>query len=187
MKTKQILLFAVALCSMLFSCNDSKSYNEYLEDEEKAVNAFLAHQRVVLEIPADTVFECGEDAPYYKLDEDGNVYMQVINPGDRKNNKAESDQSIYFRYSRINILLYAQGESETPTGNYDDVSYDSFRYNNFNLESSYQYGYGIQMPLNYLGIDCEVNLLVKSQYGFYDETSYVTPYLFHLRYYKQKV
>ena len=113
--------------------------------------------------------------------------MQVITPGVRVNNRAEDNQSIYFRYGRISILNYAQGLDETPTGNYDDVSYNSFRYNNYSLQSSIQYGYGIQMPLAYLGIDCEVNLLVKSQYGFYDEMSYVVPYLYHIKYYKPKV
>ena len=186
MKLKLFIALA-ALAAVITSCNDSKSYNEYLEDEEKAVNSFLANQRVVMTIPADTVFECGEDAPYYRLDKEGNVYMQVINPGDRKNNRAEDNQSIYFRYGRISILNYAQGLDETPTGNYDDVSYNSFRYNNYSLQSSIQYGYGIQMPLAYLGIDCEVNLLVKSQYGFYDEMSYVVPYLYHRKYYKPKV
>ena len=58
MKLKLFIALA-ALAAVITSCNDSKSYNEYLEDEEKAVNSFLANQRVVLTIPADTVFECG--------------------------------------------------------------------------------------------------------------------------------
>lgn len=177
-----------SLLSLLFiSCQDSKSFNEYLEDEEKAVNSFLANQRVELEIPSDTIFEEGKNAPFYKLDEDGNVYMQVIKSGDRKNNKAEDDQTIYFRYGRIDIIRYSQGYDDKPDGNFDDVSYDSFRYNNYSLESSYQYGTGIQMPLIYLGIDCEVNILIKSQYGFTNEMANVTPYLYNVRYFKQKV
>ena len=104
MKHKNILLIPAIL--LLMACNDSKSYNELLDEEDKAVNSFLANQRVELEIPADTIFETGEDAPYYRLDEEGNVYMQVINPGDREKNKAEIGENIYFRYSRIDLKEY---------------------------------------------------------------------------------
>ena len=114
MKTKTSFILFTLLTFLFISCEDSKSFNEYLEDEEKAVNSFLANQRIELEIPADTIFEEGENAPFYKLDEDGNVYMQVIKSGDRKNNKAEDDQTIYFRYGRIDIIRYSQGLDDTP-------------------------------------------------------------------------
>lgn len=83
MKLKSLLLLPLAILS-LAACDDSKSYSELLEDEDKAVNSFLANQKVINEIPADTVFETGEDAPYYRIEPEGNVYMQVINAGDRK-------------------------------------------------------------------------------------------------------
>ena len=183
------LISLLALPAILFatSCKDSKSYNEYLDDEEKSVNAFLAQHKVELTIPADTVFQTGEDAPFYKIDEEGNVYMQVIKAGDRKNNRAEAGQNIYFRFQRMSIHDYAQGDDQTWVGNSNTISYNYFSFDNYELESTYQYGAGIQMPLKFLGIDCEVNLLVKSSYGFYDEISDVVPYLYHLTYYKQKV
>ena len=55
MKIKNIL-FIVLPSVMLVACNDSKSYNELLDEEDKAVNSFLANQRVELDIPVDTVF-----------------------------------------------------------------------------------------------------------------------------------
>ena len=63
----------------------------------------------------------------------------------------------------------------------------SFQYNDFSRQSSVEWGAGIQMPLHYLGIDCEVNLIVKSQYGRSDEISYVIPFFYHLRYFPSKV
>ena len=67
-------LIAVAAAAWTFTgCNDTKSYAERLADETKYINAFLADQRVVGHIPADSVFEVGPNAPYYRLDEDGNV------------------------------------------------------------------------------------------------------------------
>ena len=139
-------------------------------------------------IPADTVFQEGPNAPYYQLDEEGNVYMQVLKSGDRKNNKAEDGQTIYFRYGRINLIRYSQGAEDTPEGNYGDISDIScyFKFYSYQSSSSYDYGYGLQLPLSYLGIDCEVNLVIKSQWGPNSEISNVIPYLYNVRYFPSK-
>lgn len=169
-------------------CKDSKSYAELLTNETHFVNNFLADQRVTNTIPTDTsfVFETGENAPYYRMDEDGNVYMQVLNAGTPEGGYAVDDEVIYFRFTRYNLQYYADKKLPSGNGNETDMGFGSswFRYNNFTLQSSYQWGSGIQLPLGYLPIDCEVNLVIKSQYGLYSETSYVVPYLYRVRYYK---
>lgn len=193
MKIKRItnlLLAALALVMTLSitSCNDSKTYAELLNEEAKYINNFLADQRVTNTIPTDTnfVFETGPDAPYYRLDEDGNIYMQVINPG-TKGNYAQDDEVIFFRFTRYNLQLYMDKTLPVGDGNEEDMTYLNswFRFKNLQLESSYQWGSGLQQPLYYLPIDCEVNLVIKSQYGFYSETSYVIPFLYRVRYYRQ--
>lgn len=63
----------------------------------------------------------------------------------------------------------------------------SFRYGNYTLSSSTQWGTGIQLPLMYLPVDCVVNIIIKSQYGFTDETADVMPYMFNIRYYRPKI
>lgn len=180
------LAFAAAVA--LSSCSDSKSYAELLTEENHAVNNYLADHRVTNTIPTDTtfVFETGPNAPYYRLDEDGNMYMQVVNPG-TPGNYAKADQVIYFRYTRYDLNSYKDGTLPEGTGNEVDMSYLNtwFRYDNFSLQSSYKWGVGVQMPLRYLPIDCEVNIIIKSQYGFYDETAYVLPFLYRIRYYPQ--
>lgn len=189
MKLKYLLLPAIALvATLLSSCDDDKSYSELLDEESKAINSFLASQRVINEIPADTVFETGEDAPFYKLDEEGNVYMQVVKAGDRVNNRAQTDQIIYFRFARTDLKSYEQGNDDTPEGNYaDGIDSYYFRYNNYTLSSTTQYGAGIQMPLAFVGIDSEVNIIIKSKYGFDSEISSVIPFLWNVRYYKSKI
>ncbi len=184
------LLFGIVVISIATSCSDDESYAQLLDDENKAVNAFLADQRVIGQIPADTVFEYGENAPYYKMDSDGNIYMQVINPGNREENKAENNELIYFRYMRYDLFYYSNGEFiMAGDGNAEDLDYiyTSFRFENYTLSSSSQWGSGIQLPLYYLGIDCEVNLVIKSQYGVTDEISYVIPYLYNIRYFKNQL
>jgi hypothetical protein len=170
------------------SCSDSKTYAELLTDENHYVNNFLADQRVIDGIPADTVFITGEDAPYYRIDEDGTLYMQVVDAG-TPGNMATSDEVIYFRFIRYSLADYADGELPTGVGNESNLSYGnlSFRYGNFSLQSSYQWGTGVQRPLDLLPVDCQVNIIIKSQYGFTDEISYVTPYLYKMSYYRPKI
>ena len=183
-----ITIFSAVLAAAAVSCDDGKTYAELLDTETQSVNRYLADQMVVAEIPADTVFITGPDAPYYRLDEDGMLYMQVIDPG-TKDNRAEDDELIYFRFTRYNLNNYADGKLPSGTGNETDMGYlnSSFRYNNYQLQSSIQWGTGVQTPLAYLPVDCEVNLIIKSQYGFSSEIANVIPFLYHLRYYRPKI
>lgn len=181
-----ILLYFFSV--IVTSCDDNESYADLLKDENMAVNNFLADQKIENEIPKDSIFKFGMDAPYYKMDEDGNIYMQVINPG-TKDNKAKTDQLIYFRFTRYNLLEYSNGVLPEGWGNANDFDYKNteFRFGNYTLPSSSQWGTAIQLPLYYLGIDCEVNIVIKSQYGYTDEISNVIPFLYNVRYFKSQI
>ena len=180
-----IVLAAVGFATV--SCNDSKTYAELLTDETHYVNNFLADHRVVNSIPEDTVFETGENAPYYRLDEDGNLYMQVIDGG-TPGNKVKDNELLYFRFTRYNLATYADGKFPSGEGNDNVLNGNySFRYGNYELNSSYSFGSGIQAPLVYLPVDAVVNIVIKSQYGWPSEMSYVIPYLYSLRYYRPKI
>lgn len=184
-----IIMPMVALAMLSTACSDGKSYADLLSDENKAVNFYLAGQRVINEIPADSVFEEGPDAPFYRMDEDGQVYMQVIKSGN-KADKAYDDQMIYFRFMRYNLLYnYTYNEWPEGEGNAESMEYMStyFRYGNYSLSTSAQYGSGIQVPLAYLGVECEVNMVIKSQYGFTSDLSNVIPFLFNVRYFKSRI
>lgn len=187
---KPVLLVLLVLVALV-SCNDDRSYADRLNEERNAVNAFLANHRVAMSVPKDSVFEVGTDAPYYRLDPDGNIYMQVLNAGDRIGDRAKKGEPIYFRYSRYNLTnWYAYGTLvASEDGNEKSMSSSPayFNYNDYTLPSSSQWGYGLQYPLLFLGVECEVNLVVKSQFGFTNELSYVTPFLFHVRYFHSQI
>lgn len=167
------------------SCSDNESYADLLEKERKATNAYLANQRVEMDLPADNNFEVGPNAPFYRIEEEGNVYMQVLNKGDQ-DDMVKYDELIYFRFMRMSITDWWQLGVENWSGNADNMATAStnFRYDNYSLSSTSQYGVGIQYPLKYLGPGCEVNLIIKSQFGFTEEIAYVTPFVYNVRYFR---
>lgn len=185
MNLRKILTFAICAAFLwgFSSCKDSKSYAELLNEETKSVNSFLADQNVILDIPADSVFEYGFGAPFYRIDPDGNVFMQVIDPGETE--KVKDDALVFFRFTRYNLNEYAlTGELGTGSGNSENIGLGSasFRFNNFTLSTSSQWGNGLQMPLNFLGFNSRVRIVIKSQFGLSSEISQVIPYLYDIRY-----
>lgn len=186
MKISKLLTIAIASIAMLMtsSCKDKKSYADLLNDETKAINNFLADQIVILDVPEDGKLEYGPNAPYYRIDPDGNVFLQVIDPGD--GTKVEDDAQVFFRFTRYNLYYYeTTGELTDGQGNANDVTAgnSSFRFNNYTLSSSSQWGSGLQQPLNYVGYNSRVNVIIKSQYGLQAEISQVIPYLYDVRYF----
>lgn len=174
------LSLAVILLIGVSSCEEGKSYSELLNEENKAVNWYLAQNRVINEVPSDSIFEVGSEAPFYRMNSDGSVYMRVINTGDMENRPVKG-QTVYFRFTRQNIkLLYEGVDSEE--GNNDDMSSAlgglSIIYGNQILPSTTEWGEGIQVPLDYLGYDCEVDLIVKSTEGRSGDISQCLPYIY---------
>ena len=185
MNLRKFLTFAISAAFLLAfsSCKDSKSYAELLNEETKAVNAFLADQNVILDIPADSIFEYGPDAPLYPIDDDVNLFLKVIEPADKE--MVKNDDMVFFRFTRYNLNEYAlTGSLGSGYGNSEDVSMGSasFRFNNYTLTTSSQWGSGIQMPLNFLGFNSHVRLVIKSQFGLTSEISQVIPFLYDIRY-----
>ncbi|MDE7236868.1 MAG: DUF4827 domain-containing protein, partial [Paramuribaculum sp.] len=76
-----LMVAAVISGAALSSCEDDESYTKLLNAESKSVNRFLADHRVESSVPADTIFEVCENAPYYQIDDEGKLFMQVIDAG----------------------------------------------------------------------------------------------------------
>lgn len=186
MKKYLINLLILSAGMLIFTgCDDTESYSDLLNLQEKACNWYLADKKVELEIPSDSVsFITGKDAPFYKLDEDGNVYMQVVRADFKE--KVKSGDLVYFRFMRKNILSLYEGIDVSWQGNSDDMSGSNtyFVYGNTVLNSATMWGQGIQWPLRFLGFNSEVNLVLKSIEGFQDDETNCYPYIINLRYFK---
>ena len=72
---KYMMLLGLAITVLFTACDNDQSYADRLNEERNAVNAYLANHRVVMNVPEDSVFEVGPNAPFYRVDVDGNVYM----------------------------------------------------------------------------------------------------------------
>lgn len=188
-----LIIIIFTLCVGVSSCDKTESYTDLLRSEEKAVNWFLAQQRVEVEAPEKAEdFEIGPEAPFYRMNTDGTVYMQVINIGDMDNRPVKGDK-VFFRFQRRNIKDMWQGNSAPSYGNMDNLASaigpTYLFYGNTTYPNSTQYGTGIQIPLDYLGYYSEVNLVVKSYSGFtgnnfVSEQNACIPYLINIKYYR---
>lgn len=189
MNIKRSISFLTVLSFLLtfISCEKGESYADLLKKEEKAVNWYLAGESIEVEIPKDSIFIEGEDAPFYKMDEEGTVYMRVVDKGDM-NDRPQKGDRVYFRYSRMNLRNYYEADLEQWFGNSTDLSSSSlatsFIYGQYQLQSTYQYGTGIQLPLDYLGYNSRVRLVIKAQAGFLAEQSQCLPFVYDIRYFK---
>ena len=181
-KIFRIFLPLVALALSVTSCEDTKSYAELLTDENHTVNRFLVQHRVEESFPED--FEVGENAPYYRVDESGDVYMQVLQRGN--GTFPQKNDRVYFRYTNYDLNSYVVGGENHGSGNADNVGGTTatfFLLDNYSVSESTQYGTGIQIPVKLLGFDCKVNVVIKSQAGPTSMMSYVIPFLYTVSYY----
>ncbi|MCM1070789.1 MAG: DUF4827 domain-containing protein [[Clostridium] fimetarium] len=151
--------------------------------ERRAIKTYLRKFDVVETLPALSEIQVGSVAPFYKLDADGDVYMQVVRMGTALS--ATDGDRVYFRYLRYDLLYYLKNGALPPgQGNMNDITQDvtSFVVGS-DQEPTLRWGRAIQMPM-LLGLpsDSEVNLIVASEAGITAEISSVTPYLYNIRY-----
>lgn len=188
MRIKKLIFHISAIVLLLSAtgCEKTKSYSEMLKDEEQACNWYLAQNKIVVDIPKDSVFQTGQDAPFYKMNSEGTLYMKVITAGDR-NKIPENGDRVYFSFMRQNIQSLMNGyiDEDVWEGNAENMAYGStsFLLGETILTSSIKYGNGIQIPVTYLGYYSEVILVVKSLEGFTDAQTDCTPYVYKVRYF----
>lgn len=183
--------FFISLCAFV-ACDDGKTYIELREEEDKAIEKYLTSDgRWVADIPADGNFlteENSENPPYYRLPDD--VYMQILSMGylDSTRHFFVVDDKVYFRYTRMSLTDWADGIVST-SGNMNDASGSSDQYYftyttqmGSNYSMYFEYGLGIQYPLQYVGNGAMLRLVVPSKMGFSSEISDVIPYLYTIKY-----
>lgn len=181
------ILSIIILAAISSSCSKGDTYIDKLNEENRWVNNYLVLQKVEYKLPADGKFITGPDAPYYPLDDDNAVFMQVIDAGDMTQ-MAQKDQWIYFRYQRASLKNFKTLDGLSWWGNASapEIGTPYFSYKNMTFPKSIEWGQGLQMPLQYVGIGAHVKIVVKARYGRYDDsdtdTGTVIPYVYDVTY-----
>ena len=153
--------------------------------EQRAMKKYLSKFDVVDQLPAIADIQVGSVAPFYKLNSEGTVYMQVVRIGSAP--VAFEGETIYFRFLRYNLLSYFDnGVLPNGEGNMNSLTpaATSIVIGSHN-QTTTQWGTAIQMPMLLgLPVDSEVNLVVASDAGFSSEINSVIPFLYNIRYFK---
>ena len=153
--------------------------------EQRAMKKYLSKFDVVDHLPDISDIQVGSVAPFYKLNSEGTVYMQVVRMGTQP--AATIGETIYFRFMRYNLISYlSNGVLPNGEGNMNSITPSaSFFELGSDKPSTTQWGTAIPMPMLLgLPVDSEVNLVVASEAGLTSEISSVIPYLYNIRYFK---
>jgi nitrite reductase/ring-hydroxylating ferredoxin subunit len=151
---------------------------DYYDREELAIKSFLSQYQTIDHLPNINAISVGENAPFYKIDDDASVYMQVIRLC--SGTSTSTGDKISFRFERTSLLNLYEGKVVTPSGNISDLDSDT----SFYLGDYSVWGSAIQLPLELgLPLGSEINLIVPSLCGIVSEQLNIEPYLYHLVYY----
>ena len=161
------------------SCKQPKSLQELLQEERKAIDRFIAMNDFVIlkDYPKGGVFNENE---YFRTT-DG-LFFQVVDSGNGKRAQFIDDISVRFDYYQF-VKDYAQGD----TAKYYLPFYDPF-YFVYGIQQTYTSYYSPVcqawvIPLEYVGEEAVLNLIVPSSLGSTSDNNSITPVFYrNLRY-----
>ncbi len=155
--------------------------DDMIQREQKAMSKYIKRFEVIDHLPPLTDIQPSSVSPFYKLDEEGTVYMQVVKLGEGP--AVSAGETISFRYLKFDLLCFYD-DNKLPAGSGNLNSGEPYE---MTFGNTYTYGTGLQLPLKYgLPLGSEVNLVVSSSAGPSFDASAHIPYLYNLKYLDNK-
>ena len=159
-------LLIVTLFVTLYSCDNTKTPQEYLREEKKAMDRFISRNdiKVLNEYPEDGVFQENE---YFRTP-DG-LYFHVVDSGNGKRVRPLVD-NVMVRFDHyLDVKQYVSG----------DTTKYKLSYAYFPIEFRYgipgSYGdfacNGWAVPLSYIGEEAIIDILIPSSLGASSDNS----------------
>jgi hypothetical protein len=160
-KTFFIILSIIGLFIILPACDKTKTPQEYLREEKKAIDRFINREgiKVLTELPPDTLFQ---EKEFFKTDR--GLYIHVDDAGDTGNRAgAYTEVLVRFDY-HIDIKDYIGGDTIKNTLHYSYFPL-SFVYGIPGSYDSYFACEGWAIPLKYVGRNAIIDLIIPSALG----------------------
>ncbi len=175
-KMKKIIAIITTLTALLIlasSCQDRKTYADYLKDESRAIDLFISkHNLTILDqFPEDGEFG---DNDFYK-DKNTGVYFNIIDVGDTTQN-LQWKEEVYLRFRG---LQYFMTEDTTTYSNFKSVFPEEIVFVgpvNSTTKANYSTP-GWVVPLTYVGHNGKVKMIIPFDMGSsYDKSQYQPTY-----------
>lgn len=165
-----ICLSLIGLLVLASSCNNRKTYADYLKDEKRAIDLFISKNDLVIlkNFPSDGVFG---DKEFYKDPATG-VYYSIIEPGDTTRPKMR--EKVYIRFKG---LQYLKSSDTIRYSNYHTVYPEELEYFGpvNNMTRSYYSTPGWAVPLTHVGHKGKVKMIVPFEVGLPADQSQFEP------------
>ncbi len=177
-KSTYIILSLIALTILGSSCNKRKTYADLLKEENKAIDKFIAKNKLVIldAFPKNGTFK---EKEFYRDPATG-VYYSIVEVGDTINTKKAKDGSeVHVRFKG---LKYFSKNDSIEYNNYDPIRSpfpESFTYRgpvtmlNRSLYSSTTAGWAV--PLQHVGRNGKVRMIVPFNMGSQGDQQAYTP------------
>jgi hypothetical protein len=161
-KIINFVLLLTVLAGMFAACDDQKTMQEYLREENKAIERYIASQgiKVLKSFPADTVFNENE---YYETT-DG-LYLHIVDKGNNERWKVAKTALVRCE-NFFYIKSYVSGD--TTAISFPSAFPIKLIYGFSASYTSDYYGLacaGWAIPLQYVGEDAIVDLIIPSKLG----------------------
>lgn len=169
-KNYYIAAIAIGLIFFSFSCNNKKTYAEYLKDEAQAIDRFILKNNIEIlrDFPSDGKFE---ENQYYK-DPDSEVYFNVIEWGVDTSKKISFREDIHIRLNQRIYILNMDTISENFQQYYKERyvgPLTAYTKNSYSVP-------GWIVPINYnVGHRGKVKLIIPFNMGMAYDQSYFQP------------
>jgi hypothetical protein len=155
---KSIILLLLPV--FLIACGSNDDEPSYPEYDQAYVN-FLSQYKTYNYVP--DIIETGTNAPFYQLDNDGNIFMQVISD---VGNMADNE-IIYYDYTTTSIL-----DGHVISSNEGNIPRTDYLYYSASLTPSI-----ITYALQYVGDSSTVKLAIRKV-----QVNFEVPYIMEIRY-----
>lgn len=166
------ITFILVAAGLQTACNKTKTYTDYLKDQNKAIDKFIKTEGITVlkEYPANKTFNKKE----FYLDPSSGIYYNVIDSGNGR--RIKPGEEVYIRFTGMKYFM-------TDTTSYTNIYDHNARRFTFGNTSTYPL-LGWVVPLQHVGDSASVRMIVPFDAGSSSAKSKYQPTYFDKVFYR---